>query len=217
MAPVYDNNKIIAVLILRTDPYKFLFPYIQEWPVPSKTAETILVGKEGDSIIFLNEMKKLSNTALNYKLPMTDTLVTAVMAALGNKGKFKGRDYVGDKVLSDLRSIHGTPWFLVVKVDSSELYKELYFKTILMGIMVLMTIFIISGAVIFNYYKKQTLSQRLKDEADYKLFSEELKNQVAERTIELERSNQDLLSFAHVASHDLREPVRKIKNLSLPD
>lgn len=211
MAPVFDDNKIVAVLILRTDPCNFLFPYIQEWPIPSKTAETILVGKEGDSIIFLNDMKKLPNTALNYKLPLTDTIVPAVMAALGRKGIFKGRDYVGDKVLSDLGNISGTPWFLVVKVDTSELYNELYFKTIMIGIILLMAIFIISGAFIFNYYKKQTINQRLKEIDDHKLFAEKLKSQVAERTVELERSNQDLLSFAHVASHDLREPVRKIK------
>lgn len=211
MAPVIDDDKVIAVLILRINPGKILFPYIQEWPVPSKTAETILVGREGDSIIFLNEMKKLPNTALNYKLPLTDTLVPAVMAALGRKGTFKGQDYVGDKVLSNLGHIEGTPWFLVVKVNISELYNELYFKTIMIGIILLMAIFIISGAFIFNYYKKQTINQRLKEDADHKLFAEKLKSQVAERTVELERSNQDLLSFAHVASHDLREPVRKIK------
>lgn len=39
----------------------------------------------------------------------------------------------------------------------------------------------------------------------------ELERLVAERTKELKRSNEDLLQFAHVASHDLKEPVRKIK------
>ena len=38
-----------------------------------------------------------------------------------------------------------------------------------------------------------------------------LEQLVADRTGQLERSNQDLLQFAHVASHDLKEPVRKIK------
>ena len=38
-----------------------------------------------------------------------------------------------------------------------------------------------------------------------------LEKLVAERTKELQRSNEDLLQFAHVASHDLKEPVRKVK------
>lgn len=42
-------------------------------------------------------------------------------------------------------------------------------------------------------------------------FEEELKKQVENRTEELTRSNNDLLHFAGIVSHDLREPVRKIK------
>jgi len=51
-------------------------------------------------------------------------------------------------------------------------------------------------------------------EARYKILSESLERQVAERTKELQRSNEDLQQFAHVASHDLKEPVRKIKTFA---
>ena len=48
-------------------------------------------------------------------------------------------------------------------------------------------------------------------ENKYRKLSETLEQQVIKRTQELQRSNEDLQQFAHVASHDLKEPVRKIK------
>jgi hypothetical protein len=43
---------------------------------------------------------------------------------------------------------------------------------------------------------------------------EQLEIIVNERTKELQRSNDDLQQFAHVASHDLKEPVRKVKTFT---
>jgi signal transduction histidine kinase/GAF domain-containing protein len=47
-----------------------------------------------------------------------------------------------------------------------------------------------------------------------KQYESELETRVEYRTRELQRSNDDLQQFAHVASHDLKEPVRKIKTFS---
>lgn len=52
------------------------------------------------------------------------------------------------------------------------------------------------------------------DITEHKTFAEELSKQVRERTLELQRSNDDLLQFAHVASHDLKEPARKVKTFT---
>lgn len=51
----------------------------------------------------------------------------------------------------------------------------------------------------------------IQDIHEQRRFEEELKKQVTENIEELRRSNDDLLHFANVVSHDLKEPVRKIK------
>ena len=49
------------------------------------------------------------------------------------------------------------------------------------------------------------------DVHEQKVTEERLEALVTERTKELQRSNEDLLHVSHVASHDLKEPMRKVK------
>jgi PAS domain S-box-containing protein len=51
----------------------------------------------------------------------------------------------------------------------------------------------------------------VQDITEHKQFADHLSQMVEQRTKDLKRSNEDLVQFAHVVSHDLKEPVRKIK------
>jgi len=54
------------------------------------------------------------------------------------------------------------------------------------------------------------ITERKQAEDAQKRFNEALEKTVQLRTAELKRSNEDLERFAHVTSHDLKEPVRKL-------
>jgi PAS domain S-box-containing protein len=120
-----DGNRPLGVLVLRINPASFLYPFISRWPVPSATAETLLVRREGNEVVYLNELRFQQGTTLNLRFPLTNTNVPAVKAALGHKGFTEGRDYRDVPVLADLRAVPDSPWFMVARRDEAEVYAPL--------------------------------------------------------------------------------------------
>ena len=104
-------------MVLEIDPYQFLYPLIQTWPTPSKTAETLLVRREGNEVVFLNELRHRKNTALTLRIPISRKDLPAAMATKGKMGMFEGVDYRGVQVFAALTDIPDSPWYLVSKID----------------------------------------------------------------------------------------------------
>ncbi|MBI5843565.1 MAG: PAS domain S-box protein [Deltaproteobacteria bacterium] len=126
VSPINDqtgnNQEPLGAIVIQIEARQFLYPLIRSWPLPSKTAETLIVRKDGDSVLFLNDLRHVKNAALNLRIPLTKTDVPAVMAVLGKKGIFSGNDYRGVPVLSAIMAIPDSPWFMVAKVDKNEVF-----------------------------------------------------------------------------------------------
>ena len=128
-APILDPDKRpVAVLILRTDAERFLYPFVQSWPTPSRTAETLLVRRDGDDTLFLNKLRHRPDPALTLRIPLSQSDIPAVRAALGKTGAFEGRDNRGVKVLAEILPVPGSPWFMVAKVDADEIFAEARYR-----------------------------------------------------------------------------------------
>lgn len=156
MVPIMnDRDMVFAVLILRIDPEEFLMPSIQSWPIPSETAETILVGKENDHYVFYNPFRHIQSPLTTLKLALTEQQESALNIPLNNRGIYKGKDYRGVKVLAKLRQIPDTKWFIITKIDEEEILSE---GNLLSAIIVLCTIILIILSwlsIVWIYHLKQ--------------------------------------------------------------
>jgi PAS domain S-box-containing protein len=122
------TGKKVGAVVLHTSAKSFLFPLIQTWPTPSPSAETLLCRRDGDWVLFLNELRHRKETSLTLRLPLDSPDLPAAIAARSGalEQTIEGHDYRGIPVLAAARPIKGTPWFLLAKVDQDEVMRPLY-------------------------------------------------------------------------------------------
>lgn len=172
-----DGQAPVA-LLLRVDPFQYLYPLVQSWPTPSQTAETLLVRKDGGDALFLNTLRHDPARPLTIRIPLTQQDLPAAQAILGTIGPSEGVDYRGVSVLSELAPIPDTGWFMVAKVDQSEMLAEIMVLgqviLLVIGLSILMTAAL--AAYLFNR------SQRRLYQSLYQAESEHLKAQKEIRT-----------------------------------
>ena len=112
----------VATLSLMIDPYQYLYPIVESWPSLSPSSETILLRREGPEALCLSELRHRKNTALSFRLPMSDPKQVTTMAASGVEGVVEGLDYRGIPVMAAIRSIPDSSWRIIVKFDTEEIY-----------------------------------------------------------------------------------------------
>ena len=156
--PILDGHaggRSLGVLMVRIDPEVYLYPFIQRWPTPSETAETLLVRREGNQAVFLNELRFRKDTALTLRVSLDRTDIPAVKAVLDQEGIVEGLDYRGVPVLAALRAVPDSPWFLVAKIDTEEVYAPMRERLWLVVLFVAALLFGATAAVGFLWRQQQ--------------------------------------------------------------
>jgi PAS domain S-box-containing protein len=145
IVPLVDNSRkgkhIIGLLTLRIDPQQVLYPLLQSWPTSSKSAETLLVRKDGNEIVYLNELRHLKNTALILKRAAMLENLPAAMAIKGLTETVNGIDYRNVPVVAAMNKVPGTPWYIVAKMDRDEVLSSLNSQIRMIVIILILVIF----------------------------------------------------------------------------
>ena len=177
VAPLFsDSAKVqpIGALVLVTDAARFLFPLIQSWPVASKSAETLLVRRDGDDVLFLTPLRHKADTSLEFRIPLSQADLPASMAIKGYRGVAVGKDYRGVQVASFLQPVPDSPWYMITKEDAAELYAGWRLSALLMVALLLSTVALASMfvVVIRQRDKKKHFHSLYKSEAALRIATE---------------------------------------------
>lgn len=158
----------IGTVIILLDPQHRLYPTIKKWPMPSETGEALLVHRDGNEVVFLNELRHIKNIPLMLRYPITQTSLPAVRAVLGLKGAIEGIDYRKKKVFAAVKAVPDTTWFLVTKIDQEEIFSSLATRFWLTVFFILVTISIMGILIAYVWRYQQAKYYREKYELEDK-------------------------------------------------
>ena len=103
-------------VVLRADPNDYLFRTLRAWPVPSRSAGSVLVRRSGDRLFSI------------FGGPSVAMATPGLLAAqvIGGKAPagvaLEAHDFAGKPILGVVRPVPGTDWYLVCAVEQSEAY-----------------------------------------------------------------------------------------------
>jgi diguanylate cyclase (GGDEF)-like protein/PAS domain S-box-containing protein len=186
----------VGALFLAADAQDYLFPLVQDWPLPSASGETLLVRRDGDRVRFLNTLRHRPDLPLTRTHSLDDRLLPAARALRGQLGVLgNGVDYRGISVLAYAAAIPGTPWVMIAKEDVAEVYAPL---ADIAGATALITLLLVlaAAATISLWWRTQIARQQ------NQLLEQELERQVLVQHFDyLARYANDIILLGNESGH----------------
>ncbi len=176
LAAVRDPaGRPLAVVVLRENVNGYLFPLLQSWPTESKTAQTVLVRRDADEAIYLNNLRQRPETAMTARFPLSETEQPAVQAALGKTGIIEGRDEQGKDVLADARQIPRSSWSILATLERQEMFADIPRRLALIASIVVLLILLSALSVkVFYDWKRAQISRSLEEARERQREAEEI-------------------------------------------
>ena len=124
LAPVFDGDTPLGAVWLVSDARTQLFPQVESWPSASRSAESLLVQRDGDELVYVSPLRHRSDAPLSLRQAIVPGRDVVVQAVAGARGVVYGSDYRGQEVLALVSAVPDSPWVLVSKLDVDEAFVD---------------------------------------------------------------------------------------------
>jgi len=114
-------SRPIGYVVFLINPREDLFKLLNTWVKQKSTSESMIIGIDGDEIVYLNDLRYVQNSVLRLKAKIGVEQIPGKRISTAQKGVYEGLDYRGEKVLAYTTFIPQMNWYLVVKVDKIEI------------------------------------------------------------------------------------------------
>jgi len=143
-----SREKLLGFIVHFLEAQTQLYPIIDSWPVPSDTAENILIRKNEKETVFLSNLRSMEGSALSFTLTADNRSPTVeTLASRESSGFRKGRNYGGRDVYAISKVVADTEWILVSEIDVVEVMKPWWKIFFLLGIILIVGM---ATAILFN-------------------------------------------------------------------
>jgi len=120
--PLRTENEYTGSLILRLDPSLTILQKLEEWNTHFRTGETIFFRKDGNQLVFLNNLRTGFKP---LQLKLIEGSEEKYLAELGaqKEGCYEAVDYRHESVAGCVYKVQHLNWYLGAKMDKSEIYE----------------------------------------------------------------------------------------------
>ena len=181
------EKDLFGVLSFAIDPEESLFPMVVRWPGPSRAGETVLVRRDGEKALYLDNRAARGKAGSRARHAVNEPDAVALKALNGSSGLIRGIDLQGRQVVAAVRALPDSQWLLVTQIPLEAINKPVRDRAIPISLAVL-SLILAAGMTAAYLWR---LQERRHDEA--------------RRGAELER--QALATHYHLLSRSANDAI----------
>ncbi|GAB4290247.1 MAG: hypothetical protein Kow0098_08710 [Ignavibacteriaceae bacterium] len=143
-----------GIIVFRSDLTSSLLPIIERFREEKKSETSVLVEKHRNRLLLLNQLsadKKFNSPIIEDRSDKDDLINYALT---GKEGIYYSRDHSGTEVISHIIHLENTNWFLITKVDESDVLSD-FNQRLGISILIFLLILISFAAILFSVQRNQ--------------------------------------------------------------